>query len=79
VAFKQKFYYTKSAHYETATLKSVRLVPESKIIQSLKDDYAAMANMFYGAAPAFDEILNYLKELEKEIHELSVSDIEKRQ
>lgn len=27
VAFKQKFYYTKSAHYETATLNSIELMP----------------------------------------------------
>lgn len=70
VAFKQKFYYAKSAHYETATLKTIRLIPAENIMQPLKNDYAAMANMFYGNAPGFDEILEYLKELEKEVHGL---------
>lgn len=70
VAFKQKFYYVKSAHYETATLKTVSLIPTEEIMQSLKNDYAAMTNMFYGNAPEFDEMLEYLKELEKEIHDL---------
>lgn len=70
VAFKQKFYYAKSAHYETATLKTVSLIPDKEIMQPLKNDYAAMSNMFYETAPAFDEILKYLEELEKEIHNL---------
>ena len=70
VAFKQKFYYAKSAHYETATLKTVRVVPAEEVIQQLKSDYMAMSNMFYGKAPDFEEILKYLEELEKEIHSL---------
>ncbi len=70
VAFKQKFYYAKSAHYESATLKEIKLIPTDEIMQPLRSDYVAMANMFYGTAPAFDEILKYLAELEKEIHSL---------
>lgn len=70
VAFKQKFYYAKSAHYETATLKEIKLIPAEEIMQPLRADYAAMANMFYGAAPTFEEILKYLAELETEIHGL---------
>ena len=70
VAFKQKFYYAKSAHYETATLQEIKLIPTENIMQPLRADYAAMANMFYGTAPAFDEILKYLTELEMEIHSL---------
>ena len=31
IAFKQKFYYAKSAHYETATLGSIMLVPGERI------------------------------------------------
>ncbi len=70
IAFKQKFYYAKSAHYESATLKEIKLIPTDKIMQPLRSDYVAMSNMFYGTAPAFDEILKYLSELEKEIHSL---------
>ena len=70
IAFKQKFYYAKSAHYETATLRTVSLLPKKNILQALKNDYAAMSNMFYGEAPSFEEILQYLSELETEIHNL---------
>ena len=70
VAFKQKFYYAKSAHYETATLQTISLIPKDEIMQPLRNDYAAMANMFYGKAPEFDEILSFLTKLENEIHNL---------
>lgn len=68
VAFKQKFYYTKSAHYETATLKTVCLIPSEEVMSQLRADYNAMSNMFYGEAPDFDMLLEYLRKLEKEIH-----------
>ncbi len=70
VVFKQKFYYAKSAHYETATLKEIKLIPADYIMDEVRDDYAAMKNMIYGAYPDFDGILNYLGELEDEIHNL---------
>lgn len=70
VTFKQKFYYAKNAHYETATLKSICLIPKEEKMQALKNDYAAMTNMFYGKFPRFEDILQYLFELEAEIHNL---------
>ena len=63
-------YYAKSSHYETATLKTVRLIPAERIMQSLKIDYDAMSNMFYGRAPEFNDILKDLEGLEMEIHNL---------
>jgi len=71
IAFKQKFYYSKGAHYETATIKTVRLVPTDSVCNALKDDYKAMSNMIYGEKPSYDELVSYISELEKEIHELA--------
>lgn len=70
VVFKQKFYYSRSAHYETATLKSVELLPQEAVRSELKKDYQAMRNMIYGDVPEFDEILEYLAQLQSEIHSL---------
>ena len=70
VAFKQKFYYAKSAHYESATLDSIKLMPTESIMPDLRSDYKAMENMFYGDVPAFDTIIEYLAKLEQEIHAL---------
>lgn len=70
VVFKQKFYYSKGAHYETATLGNVMIVPKNEIIDALREDYKAMENMIYGNIPAFDDVVEYMKELESEIHKL---------
>jgi hypothetical protein len=70
VAFKQKFYYAKGAHYETATLESIELLPRETVLNALQDDYQAMRNMIYGKIPNFEEILVFLDKLQEEIHGL---------
>lgn len=70
IAFKQKFYYAKSAHYEIATLGSIMLVPGERIHKVLKEDYQAMRNMIYGNMPEYEEIIEYLRKLEEEVHSL---------
>lgn len=70
ILFKQKFYYSKGAHYETATLAEVNLIPRGDILPELRKDYKAMQNMIYGSIPSFEEILDYLQELQGEIHAL---------
>ena len=70
VIFKQKFYYAKSAYYETATLKEISLIPADHIMDAVKQDYAAMKNMIYGDYPGFETIIEQLKELEMEVHNL---------
>ena len=71
VAFKEKFYYAKTAHYETATLASIELIPANHIIEAVKTDYAAMKNMIYGEYPSFETILECLENLQEEVHQLS--------
>ena len=70
VFFKQKFYYAKGAHYETATLSSIELLPRKTILNALQEDYQAMKNMIYGNIPEFEEILEFLEKLQEEIHRL---------
>ena len=70
IMFKQKFYYSKGAHYESATLRDIVLVPKYSLIPSLRSDYKAMENMIYGEIPDFETILTYLAELQEEIHSL---------
>ena len=71
VVFKQKFYYAKSAHYESATLSRISLLPAEHIIDAVRSDYAAMKNMIYGKYPSFDEILSCLEQLQEDVHSLS--------
>ena len=70
VAFKQKFYYAKGAHYETATLSSIELLPKEAVLNALKEDYQAMRNMIYGNIPEFEAILEFLEKLQEEVHGL---------
>lgn len=71
VTFKQKFYYAKSAHYDTATLEEISLVPAEYIMSDVKKDYSSMESMIYGNYPSFDDILECLVDLEKEVHRLA--------
>lgn len=70
VAFKQKFYYAKGAHYETATLGSIMLAPGENLRKALEEDYQAMRNMIYGKMPEYEEMIDFLKQLEEEVHRL---------
>jgi len=70
VTFKQKFYYAKAAHYETATLGTIMLVPGEGLHKTLKADYQAMRNMIYGNMPEYEEIVRFLEKLEDEVHGL---------
>lgn len=70
IAFKRKFYYSKNAHYESAILSKVKIVPAGHILEDLKSDYSLMRNMIYGDYPSFEMILEGLRLLQDEIHEL---------
>jgi len=70
ILFKTKFYYAKKASYETAYIGNVKLIPSNSSIELLKRDYEEMNEMFFSDYPSFDEILNELKILEKEINNL---------
>ena len=73
VKFKQKFYYSKSASYETAHIGTIRLVPDDDAINELRDDYEHMKDMIYGDKPSFDQIIDALTVLEDEINLLTSS------
>lgn len=70
IRFKDKFYHSKSASYETATRSTIRLIPDEEAIVSLRKDYTHMERMMYGNGkqPTFDEIISGLRLLEDEIH-----------
>ena len=70
VKFKLKFYYAKNASYDTAHIGTIKLVPDEAAIKDLSVDYEHMKDMIYGDKPSFDEIMNSIAELEKEINKL---------
>lgn len=73
VAFKEKFYRTPWAKLEEARPGSIRLVPPAFRLAELEADYASMRPMLFGGFPSFDEIVQYMGELEETINSRSDS------
>lgn len=71
VAFKKKFYRDNSAKYEDAIPSKIELLPNQDQLKDLKDDYEQMKDMFFSEPIPFDEILDGLSELTKEIRKLN--------
>lgn len=66
---KSVFFSSARAKYDDAKPGTLRLVPPSARFHGLRDDYKAMAPMMFDAAPpAFDDLLQKLEELEKQIN-----------
>lgn len=66
--FKIKFYPRKWARYEDVLKGEVKLLPGDFRIQRLAEDYASMRDMFFQEEPAFNELMDYIGQLEKEIN-----------
>lgn len=69
VAFKQQFYPSAWANYESAKVGSLKLVPAQERIMELSKDYDAMRSMIFGRFPPLDEIITILQSIEAEINE----------
>lgn len=68
VEFKKRFYPRGWAQYDLAKPGTLRLVPEKHVLEAVKADYRAMANMIFGEYLDFDEVMGRLQALEDEIN-----------
>lgn len=68
VDFKSKFYRSKSARYDLAQPTTMKLVPSKEYFKVVGEDYKAMSGMIYGAIPEFEEIMDCISAMEKEIN-----------
>ncbi len=73
VEFKQKFYPRTWAKYEEAVPGTLKLLPPEFRLNSLEKDYKAMQNMIFDKYISFDEIIDILRDLEKEINNYKIS------
>ncbi|MFH1593613.1 MAG: nucleotidyl transferase AbiEii/AbiGii toxin family protein [Candidatus Omnitrophota bacterium] len=69
---KTLFFKDNKAHYEEATPSGLRLLPREDQMSALKNDYRQMQQMFFEEPPTFDQIIEKLRALEKEINRISV-------
>ncbi len=72
VEFKQRFYPSSWACYTDAKPPTFKLIPPKYRISNLEKDYQAMQNMIFDQNLNFDEILEALSKLEKEINEIEL-------
>lgn len=70
VRFKERFYPAGSAHYELAKPGTMRLLPPEDCVPLLREDYEHMKNMIFGETPEFEEIMDCMERLEREINGL---------
>ncbi len=68
VLFKSKFYRSNWSCYNDCLIGKFKLVPEDNRFEELKKDYIQMREMIYGEIPSFDEIIEALKDLKREIN-----------
>lgn len=71
VAFKQKFYPSGWANYDSATFPGLVLQPSEHHLTSLRSDYEQTQEMLFGDKPGFEDILTALVDLESEVHSLA--------
>ncbi|HIP44263.1 MAG TPA: nucleotidyl transferase AbiEii/AbiGii toxin family protein [Sulfurospirillum arcachonense] len=70
VEFKKKFYSRSWAEYDSAKPGTLKLLPPTYRLNTLKKDYAAMSHMIFDKHLEFDEIIAILSDLEAEINRL---------
>ncbi|EEZ79562.1 MAG: hypothetical protein Sup05_0888 [uncultured Candidatus Thioglobus sp.] len=70
VEFKNKFYPSSWANFDTAKPGSIKLAPNQSRIGELEKDYKAMENMIFDKKLSFEEIVNILQKLEDKINQI---------
>jgi hypothetical protein len=69
VEFKQRFYPSNWANYETAVAGTFKLSPSEHHLLKLKQDYKEMGEMIFGVKPTFEEMLETLVAVELQIND----------
>jgi len=70
VDFKKIFYPNAWAQYDLAVSGTLELLPTEENIKYLKNDYEKMKGMIFGEYPSWEDILVYLKDLERILNSL---------
>jgi hypothetical protein len=68
VEFKQRFYPSGWANYETAVAGTFKLTPSEHHLLKLKQDYKDMGEMIFGKKPTFEDMLETLAAVEQQIN-----------
>ncbi|MBQ8178988.1 MAG: nucleotidyl transferase AbiEii/AbiGii toxin family protein [Candidatus Methanomethylophilaceae archaeon] len=69
VGFKRRFYPGAGYGYDTMVPGSFGLVPSDGVLDLLREDYRAMEGMIFGTRPSFDEIMDFIGDLETRMND----------
>jgi hypothetical protein len=74
IHIKETFFRSGNSNYDRCLMGEIRLIPDSDLLEALNQDYQAMrdAQMFYDVPMLFENIIERLRLLEKEINQLVV-------
>lgn len=70
IHFKKKFYASNWAKYDDIMNGKLTLIPSKAGLEVFSKDYDSMKNMLFGEKIAFDQIIDTLKEYEKELNDV---------
>ena len=65
---KKVFFPAAWARYEDAKRGTLRIVPPDTRLSELEQDYRKMQEMIFGEPPAFESLLDTLREIERKIN-----------
>lgn len=68
IAFKEKSYHTPWARPADARPGTLKLTPQAERLAELAADYGSMQPMIFGEAPAFDDVVAFMSDLESRIN-----------
>lgn len=72
IEFDRKFYVKKGVNYDEMNLQTLHLFPAENRIGDLRRDYQQMQEMIFGEKPTWDELMNFIRTIETELHGLSI-------
>lgn len=70
IGFDRKYYAKRGVDYDDISLKTLSLMPRDNQLSDLKKDYDQMSDMIFGEEPSWDAILQFISELEAELHSI---------
>ena len=62
------FFYRKQFNLEMAKPPTFSILPEGRMLSELRNDYEAMSGMIFGNPPRFEDIIDCIRDLEKELN-----------
>ena len=68
ISFDRKFYTKRGVNYDSISTDTLRLYPSEARMEALRKDYEQMGEMIFGTTPSWNELMDFCKKLERQLH-----------